>query len=287
MKVRTLLLAFTAVASACATIPEPNRALDSARSAYHLAIADPETNLRAPVELQMAERQLAEAERAWGAGNDPATVAHLAYLAEQRARIAMKTADFRKAEAAVATSSDQRNRVVLEARTREADAGKRAAGDRAALLGDELRRLQAEVSDLKAGETERGWVLTLNNDLLFDSGQASLKPGGRKAVENLAQLLRKQPDRDIAVEGFTDSTGSDELNRRLSQDRAQAVKEVLVARGIEPGRIAARGFGPAFPVASNETPTGRQLNRRVQVVIAPEPRPSSSGGATGGGATGR
>lgn len=312
-------LAFSLAAllgAGCAMTPEANNALESARSTYRLARADPEVQLRAPVELQLAERSLAQAERFWKDGADPGMVGHHAYLAEQRARIAMKTADYRKAEAAVATSGEQRSRVLLEARSRDLEAErrtaeaerrkaeaqrqaaaelkreaersrqqlldeKRVADERATQLAADMQRLQSEMADLKAQQTERGWVLTLRNDLLFDSGKAALKPGGDKAVENLAQLMKRQPEREITIEGFTDSTGSEELNRRLSEQRAQAVKQALVARGIEAQRIDARGYGPAFPIASNDTPTGRQLNRRVEVVIAPEPRFSSSGGATG------
>jgi outer membrane protein OmpA-like peptidoglycan-associated protein len=134
------------------------------------------------------------------------------------------------------------------------------------------------MSELKARETERGWVLTLRNELLFDSGQAKLKPGAHKALESLAQFMRKEPEREVAIEGFTDATGASEVNRRLSAERADAVKQALVARGVEPHRIDARGYGPAFPIASNETAVGRQLNRRVEVVIAP-PAGASAGGS--------
>ena len=289
---KILAVAAAVLAAGCAMMPpEANKSVESARSTYRMAAADPEVHLRAPVELQVAERALAEAERLWSSGADPAIVEHHAYVAEQRSRIALKTADFRKAEAAVATSSEERNRVLLEARGRELEAErqsaealkrevdlareqamqeKRMAEDRGGQLAAELRRLQSEMSELKAQQTERGWVLTLRNDLLFDSGGAMLKPGGAKAVESLAQFMRKQPEREIAIEGFTDSTGSPETNRRLSEARAAAVKEALVARGVEPKRIETRGYGPAYPVASNDTAIGRQLNRRVEVVIAPQ-----------------
>src|SRR6185295_5425108 len=102
-----------------------------------------------------------------------------------------------------------------------------------------------------------------------DPGGAVLKPGGQRAVEDLAQLMRRHPEREIAIEGFTDSVGATDANRKLSESRAAAVKRALVARGIEPSRIDARGYGPAFPVASNDTATGRQLNRRVEIVINP------------------
>jgi len=245
------------LAAGCAMTPAANPGLESARLSYAQAAGHPEVPLRAPVELQLAERSLAQAERLWRDGAAPALVAHHAYLADQRARIAMASADYRKAEALVATSGEQRNRVLLEARTRELEARKQQ------MEAQELAALRLEPQP-----TERGLVFTLSSDLLFDSGEAVLKPGGEKALENIAHAVRNQPDQRIVIEGFTDSTGSAELNRRLSEQRAQAVKAALVSRGVDAQRIQARGYGPAYPVASNDTPVGRQLNRRVQVVIA-------------------
>jgi len=288
---------FFAVASAvlagCATAPVDNRALDDARATYQLAATDAQVQLRAPVELSLAQRSLADAERAWRERAPAEVISHRAYLAQQRARIALKTADYRDAEARVATSSEARNRVLLEARERETQIAKEQARQaelaraeaeqraralsqasetqkaQASDLSAELRRLQSEVSELKTRQTERGWVLTLTNDLLFDTGKATLKPGGQRAVEKLAQFMRQHPERDIAIEGFTDSTGADDANRSLSERRAAAVKQALVARGVTRERIDARGYGQAFPVASNDTPAGRQLNRRVEIIINP------------------
>ncbi|HKQ29374.1 MAG TPA: OmpA family protein, partial [Burkholderiales bacterium] len=286
MRILTGLCAF--LVAGCVAIPRANNAVESARATYRLAAANAEVQLRAPVELQIAERALAEAERFHGADADPAIVAHLSYVAEQRARIALKTAELRKAEAAVATSSEQRNRMLLDVRAREkmreetlreearlarsvgqqTAEDRRAADERASQFRAELRRLQSDMSGFRARETERGWVLTLSNELLFDSGEAKLKSGAHKALESLAQFMRKEPEREVAIEGFTDATGASEVNRRLSAERADALKQALVARGVEPHRIDARGYGPAFPIASNETAVGRQLNRRVEVVIA-------------------
>jgi outer membrane protein OmpA-like peptidoglycan-associated protein len=303
MKTRLAALCVVVLVAGCVAIPRATNELESARAAYRAAAANAAVQARAPVELQIAQRAMADAERFQKADADPALVAHFAYLAEQRARIAMKTAELRAAEAAVATSGEQHSRMQLDLSAREradsqarklqadlardeaqvlrqqAAGEKRMADERAAQHAAEMRRLQGEMSELKARETERGWVLTMRNDLLFDSGQATLKPGGHKALENLAAFMRLEPRREIAIEGFTDSSGSAEANRRLSEARAAAVKQALVSRGIEPHRIDARGFGPAFPVASNETAVGRQLNRRVEVVIAPERR-ASFGGAT-------
>ena len=296
--------------TACVSVPRATNELDSARAAYRAAAANPQVQVRAPVELQLSERALGEAERLQKADADPAMVAHFAYLAEQRARIAMKTSELRDAEAALATAGEQRSRMQFELSSREreqalaqkkdadlqakqaqltaeqakqaqlaaeqAAAEKRASEERASQLSSEVSRLQGE---LKARETDRGTVVTLGNDVLFDSGAAVLKPGGRKAVDNLAALLQKQPGRGIQLEGFTDSTGSVETNRRLSEARAEAVKQVLVERGIDPKRIETRGYGQAFPVASNETAVGRQLNRRVEVVIASPASASAGSGA--------
>jgi outer membrane protein OmpA-like peptidoglycan-associated protein len=97
---------------------------------------------------------------------------------------------------------------------------------------------------------------------LFDSGASALKPEGRKAVQNLAQMMKQQPARGIAVEGYTDSSGSAERNRQISQARAEAVKQVLVEHGIDPNHVWTRAYGSEYPLASKE---------RVDVVIAQTP----------------
>jgi outer membrane protein OmpA-like peptidoglycan-associated protein len=106
----------------------------------------------------------------------------------------------------------------------------------------------------------------VNNDSLFESG-TTLRNGADRPLDALAQFLRNHPQRSIAIEGFTDSKGSAAAAERLSERRAEAVKFALVQRGVEPHRIDARGMGPNFPVASNDSEAGRQQNRRVEVVI--------------------
>jgi hypothetical protein len=115
-------------AAGCAMTPEASRSMDGARATYRQAAASSEVQLRAPVELQVAERALTEAERLAQSGADPAIVAHHAYLAEQRARIALTSAEYRKAEAALATAGTQRERVLIEARDRELEAQSRGGG---------------------------------------------------------------------------------------------------------------------------------------------------------------
>ncbi len=129
------------------------------------------------------------------------------------------------------------------------------------------RALQEQLLDLAAQPTDRGLVVTLG-DFVFDSGHAQLQPGGVRTVRKLADFLKAYPDRTVAIEGFTDSAGNVYSNQQLSERRAQAVQLALIDMGVDPRRIVVRGYGDAYPVASNATPTGRQLNRRVEVVIS-------------------
>ena len=112
-------------------------------------------------------------------------------------------------------------------------------------------------------------------DVLFDTGEATLKPGGVNEVVRLATFLQENPERTVRIEGHTDSTGSLTTNLVLSQRRAEAVADTLAAAGVDRSRIVATGLGPDFPVASNDTVAGRQQNRRVEVVI--ENAPVASG----------
>lgn len=305
MRFRPKLTVLAALlAAGCAALsPTANQQLDAARVAYRSAAADPVVQANAQAELKSAAGALEDAERMAAEGGPTELVEHNAYLAEQRSRTAMRTADVRRSEASIAAGVEERRRLQLEARERElvaareqarqaemqaqqAQIARREAESRAALmesekidkerqgsaqaeLGAELKRLEGELADLRAKETNRGWILTLKNELLFDTGGSTVKPGAQRALDNLSQFLTKYPDRDIAIEGFTDSTGSKDLNQQISEKRAWAVKAALVTRGIQSTRIDARGYGPSFPVASNETSTGRQLNRRVEIVIDP------------------
>ncbi|HET7456384.1 MAG TPA: OmpA family protein [Gemmatimonadaceae bacterium] len=127
-----------------------------------------------------------------------------------------------------------------------------------------LRGLVVEITNLQ--ETSRGLVISLS-DILFDVNKATLKPGSEANVRRIATILQEYPDKQISVEGHTDATGSDAYNQKLSEDRAASVRAALVAGGVNPAQITSRGFGKTQPVASNDTPTGRQQNRRVEIVV--------------------
>ena len=131
----------------------------------------------------------------------------------------------------------------------------------------ELEDMQKQFSELQAKQTERGMVLTLS-DVLFDTGQATLKPGADLALDRVAEFLRENAGTRVIVEGHTDSRGSEEYNLRLSERRAQSVADALRMRGIEPGRFQVVGRGEGYPVANNATAEGRQQNRRVEIVFS-------------------
>src|SRR5262249_39334014 len=141
---------------------------------------------------------------------------------------------------------------------------------------------QQQLKDLEARQTDRGMVITLG-DVLFDTGQATLKPGANLELDRIGQYLQRNPQTHAIIEGHTDSRGSAEYNEELSQRRAQAVAASLSERGISPYRIQAVGRGKDFPVASNDTPSGRQQNRRVEIVFS-DAAGHFAAGATSGAA---
>jgi outer membrane protein OmpA-like peptidoglycan-associated protein len=255
----------------CASTPQPNAALESARTVVQAAEADPNVNKYAAVDLAAAKKQLDIADAA-SMHHEDAAVAQSAYLAAQTARLAQAHAAAKADDARVAAGQAERDRIQLAARTRDVEnaniATNTALGQRDE-AADHAANLQAEVDQLKATATPRGLVLTLG-DVLFDTGKAQLNPGAARKLDQLAQFLADHPERRVQIDGFTDSVGTDSYNQSLSQQRADAVKSALVTRGIDPARIESQGYGKGFPVADNADSGGRQLNRRVEVVIGGE-----------------
>lgn len=278
-RLRTSVVAIAALTGfGCASVPERNSALEQARAAYHAAASDPTVAKQAGVELRTAAQALQRAENAWRDDEDQRVVEHRAYLARQRVEIARAAAQQRAAEQQIESATAERERVRLEARTREAEqqaSAAQQARQEAQAARSRAQELESRLEELQAKRTDKGLVLTLG-DVLFDTGSAVLKPGSARRMDQLASVLREYPEATITVEGFTDSTGSQSLNQRLSEERANAVRNALGARGIDASRITAVGYGAAAPVASNATPAGRQLNRRVEVVISTQGAPTAS-----------
>ncbi len=147
-------------------------------------------------------------------------------------------------------------------------------------IGDELQYNTLEIPALNEGEffSEKSVVMIqfepgktfLLNNVYFDTGKATLKASSNAELNDLVEYMKLKPTVKIEIAGHTDSVGDDESNMKLSQDRAQAVKDYLVRKGVAAKRVVAKGYGETRPVASNDTPEGRQKNRRTEVVILAE-----------------
>ncbi len=134
----------------------------------------------------------------------------------------------------------------------------------------ELRQAFAQSQAATIQREQNILAVTFKSDFLFDYDSATLKPGAYAEIDRIARVLVTYPQTRIRVEGHTDSTGSSQYNQMLSERRAMAVRDALVQRGVDPRRIEVIGYGETMPIATNTTEAGRQMNRRVTVVIIPE-----------------
>jgi len=133
----------------------------------------------------------------------------------------------------------------------------------------ELRQAFTNVEGAAIKREQDVLAVSFKSDVLFSTNSAVLNPGGYSEIDRVAGVLTRYPETRISVEGHTDSQGSDAHNQKLSEDRALAVKNALVNRGVDPARMQVVGYGETRPIAGNDTEAGRQLNRRVDIVIVP------------------
>jgi outer membrane protein OmpA-like peptidoglycan-associated protein len=194
--------------------------------------------------------------------------------ARRQAEIAQQAAEQQAAALAAANAQAQRDEALIAARQAEADEAKRqaelarqTAEQQAAAYQARIAEQEQQLKELDAKKTERGMVITLG-DVLFAVNKAQLSAGGVRNVQKLANFLNQYPQRKVLIEGHTDSTGSRSINQPLSERRADAVRTALVGMGISGDRIETRGYAEQYPVASNNTAAGRQLNRRVEIILS-------------------
>ncbi|HSN70302.1 MAG TPA: OmpA family protein, partial [Steroidobacteraceae bacterium] len=164
-------------------------------------------------------------------------------------------------------------RARLDARTREADRARDArdvARVAAAEAAQQVDELQQQIDAIDAEVTDRGLVLTLG-DVLFATDRADLKTGATTSLDRLVGFLVEYPNRSVEIEGHTDSVGSEDYNQGLSQRRADSVRTYLTQQGIGAQRVSASGKGESQPIANNDFASGRQQNRRVEIIIANPP----------------
>lgn len=294
-------LALLAV-GACTVAPSRPDGAAEVRAKLSQLQADPQLAGRAPVAMKDAEIAVRAAETPT---DDLALARHRVVIADRKVETARAQAQARYAEDQRAALADEREAARLASRTREADSARRAATSAradadsanrqaaaarsdaalaqdqaaaarmatevarsdAALAAQQAADLQAQIAELNARATDRGLVVTLG-DVLFATGRATLRGGAPADLDKLGAFLNKYPERTVLIEGHTDSVGSAELNLGLSQRRADAVKAYLVGRGVAAGRLTASGKGESSPAADNDSVTGRQQNRRVEVIIS-------------------
>jgi len=130
-----------------------------------------------------------------------------------------------------------------------------------AQLSEQLNRI------LETRDSARGLIVSMS-DVLFDTGKYSLKPGAREKLAKVAGILIAYPGLNIEVDGYTDNVGGDEMNQKLSENRSSSVRDYLVEQGVGATSVSAKGFGNTLPVASNDNASGRQVNRRVELVVS-------------------
>lgn len=290
------LAAAAALFAGCASAPTVTPALQQARSTVRSAEADPAVLKYASLDVKKAGDSLKRAEELSANRESPADIDSAAYIASTQARTAMALAKAATEEEAIKAAEADRERARADANARRANVAQAQAANAqiaaanasadasaarqqaataqadAAAAQAQAAALQQELADLQAKQTDRGMLVTLG-DVLFEFGRAEIKPTAQTAISKLSNYLKQHPDRRVLIEGFTDSVGSDQANLTLSQRRSQAVAEALRAQGVDPARVDTRGYGEAYPVASNASTSDRALNRRVEVYISNDNQP--------------
>jgi len=284
------------VLSSCAAALPPQD-LVNARTAYERASTGPAATAT-PKDIDAARKQLAVAEASFESDGDTQQTRDQSYLALRKAEYAEVIARTSASDSAIATTvetmhADEKKTVAATAaalgRTKTELAAQEAANatqqvdnanTKAALHEEKARREDAEkraaqaASDLakfaSVKQESRGMVITLSGSVLFASAKWDLLPGAQVKLNEVANALtREDPTSKIVIEGHTDSQGQPAYNQELSQQRANAVRDYLVSRGIAADRVSAQGFGPGRSIADNKSTEGRANNRRVEIVVQP------------------
>ena len=289
-------LAAATLFAGCASSPTVTPQLQEARATERSAESDPAVLKYAALDLKKASDALRRADELSVKRESPADIDSAAYIATTQARTAMTLAKAQTQEEAIKAAEADRERARADANANRARVAQDQAANAqmaaatasadanvarqqavsaqadAAQAQAQAADLQRELADLQARQTDRGMLVTLG-DVLFEFGRAEIKPAAQASIGKLAHYLNQHPDRRILIEGFTDSVGSDSANLTLSQRRSQAVADALRAQGVDSTRIATRGYGEQYPVASNSSTSDRAMNRRVEVYISNDNQP--------------
>jgi outer membrane protein OmpA-like peptidoglycan-associated protein len=229
---------------------------------------------RTQAESDMQNAQAAKAQAESDAGKARADAAD-AQSATAQAKSDMADSQASSANAVSAAQADaEQSRLAAQ---QAQQAAQQAETDKAAMR----TRLSVQLNAiLQTRDSARGLIVSMS-DVLFDTGKYSLKPGAREKLAKVAGILLAYPGLDIAVGGYTDNVGGDEMNQTLSENRAGSVRDYLVQQGVLTNSVSARGFGNTSPVATNDNSSGRQQNRRVELLVSGEAIGSPVNSTTG------
>jgi outer membrane protein OmpA-like peptidoglycan-associated protein len=244
-----------------------------AQDAERKAAAEREAKARADTEAESLRRKEADEARAQ-AEAEKADAERMKQQADQAAQQAAQQQQQAEAARAAAVTQQQQAEAARaaalaqqQAAEAEADKARQAAAqaeqDKAAMRAQLLAQLNAV---LQTQDSARGLIVNMS-DVLFDTGSSTLRSAAREKLAKISGIVLAHPGLSLQVEGYTDSVGGDQMNQQLSERRADSVRDFLIAQGVNGSSITAKGFGKADPVATNDTPEGRQRNRRVQLVV--------------------
>ena len=247
--------------SACAAgcVAERPKELIDAHATYDRVAAGPTAQLN-PSGLGDAKAELARADQSYEDHKYMQT--RDTDFCRDQAYIAMRKAQLAEAEANLMLASQQKAKL-----DRELEAARLRQQPATTSKTDEAAQRLTNIASVK--QDERGTILTLAGGIVFASGQYKLRADALPKLTLVAATLKGLGGKSFIVEGYTDSTGSDAVNQKLSIQRASAVRDYLIRQGLPGDQIKAKGYGKERPVASNDTPEGRAQNRRVEIIVQP------------------
>jgi outer membrane protein OmpA-like peptidoglycan-associated protein len=211
-----------------------------------------------------AQKKIQEAQQA-GAQKYAPDQLDSAKQALKNAKASVKNKNYKKA-------SRQTRQASVDAQLATATTRAKKAQEGVNQLQQSVQGLQQDIKNMKAKMGKSGVTLTFS-DMLFDFDKSDLKPGAQQTLSKLANFLKEHSNTNVLIKGYTDSRGSKKYNLNLSKQRANSTKKALVNDGVSSSRIQTKGYGEQYPVATNRTVAGRQLNRRVVVVLSKQNNP--------------
>lgn len=259
VKLPLLIAVASVITVSCMSVPKKPEGAVAVQTKFMQLQADANLSNYAPTEMIAAEQAI---QAALTPREEKALGEHLVLIADRKVGIAEARAQQRLAEDQRKSLSDQREHAQLELHTKQLDLARLDAKNARQNSAD----MQKQITELNAKQTERGLVVTLGH-LLFANGSSTLRRNADTSLNKLVTFMKQYPEQSALIEGHTDNVGSNEMNHILSQGRADAVKQWLMTNGVASNRLDASGKGELTPIASNDDETGRQQNRRVEIVI--------------------